>query len=154
MALVLLAGLMAALGSLQDVPPPQDNWVAGASPLRMITDPCDPDEEGEEGMSLPWIHTVLLQRGHPRDLVCGLRSDFDPETVASAQADFRDLGAQVTGRAMVVIGSTSRPLDDDGAWGEKSEAGSRALYLHLKADDYRALRELQAQDALPAPTPP
>lgn len=140
---------------MQEVPAPEDRWIAGASPLNMIVDPCDPTVQGEDGVSISWVRSALLERGHARDLVCGDYTDpaSNAEIPAEASADLLDLAAQVMGRSLVIIGSASRPLDDDGSWGEKSEEGSRALYLHLKADDYRALRELQTLEASPPPAP-
>ena len=95
----------------------------------------------------------MIERGHPLDLVCGELLDFDAQTVAAAGADWWDLTAQATARALVEIGSMSRPLDADGSSGPQSEAGGRALYLHLKADDYRALRNLGAEEPAPPSTP-
>lgn len=155
MTVLALANLIVALGAVQDVPAPQDRWIAGASPLRMIVDPCDSAVEGEEGLSISWVRRALLVRGHPRDMVCRDYANPEPapDIPAAFKADLQDLAAQVVGRSLVMIGSMSRPLDDDGSWGPQSEAGSRALYVYLKADDYRALRELQAEDAELPPTP-
>lgn len=111
--------------------------------------------QGEDGASLSWVRSALLERGHARDLVCGDFTDpaSNAEIPAEASADWMDLWAQVMGRSMIMMGSVSRPLDDDGSWGKKSEEASRTLYLHLKADGYRALRELQTLEAAPPPAP-
>jgi len=153
MGVFTLAGLIFALGIAQDLPEPEDRWIAGASPLTIIVDPCDAAQEGEAGMSDSWLRAAMLERGHPRDLVCGGRTDFDPEAITSARADLLDLSAQAMARSLIMIGAISRPLDDEGSWGEKSEAGARTLYLHLKSNDYLALRELESEGPLSAPPP-
>ena len=143
----------AVMLAASQVSPPEDRWIPGASPLETITDPCDPSIKAEDGVSLSWMRAMMIQRGHSRELVCGPATDLPPEVVAAANVDLLDLWAQATGRALVLVGSISRPLDDDASWGERSEAGGRALYLHLKADDYRALRELQHSELGPRPGP-
>ncbi|WGM31794.1 hypothetical protein [Brevundimonas sp. NIBR11] len=144
MGLLAIAAAL-VLGGAQDGPPPEDLWVK-ATPAGEVADPCD-GEAGQNGTSQAWIRTVMLERHHPRPLVCGDRTGLDDEAVRAAENDRLDLTAQASARLAVLMGAMSRSLDDDGSWGQQSEAAGRALYLALKADDYRLLRQTAAQEA-------
>jgi hypothetical protein len=139
--LLAFAAVMMLSGGQETSPTVEDRWIT-ASPDRMTGDPYAPGTEDREGASLAWMNAMLLERGHPKALVCGESEDFDPAVVSNAQADALDLGAQVAARGAVMIGAILGPRVEDGPWGSASEQVSRSMYLHLKADDYRGLREL------------
>ena len=148
--LLAFAATVLLLGRQETSPVVDDRWIT-ASPERMTADPCAPGAEDQEGVSPAWVHAMLVERGHPIDLVCGRSEAFDTATISRAQADFLDLGAQVAARGAVMIGAILGPRVEEGPWGAASEDFSRKIYLGLKADDYRGLRELVAADSQPPP---
>ncbi len=147
MAPPAIAAIALVLGNAQVPETPEDRWVV-AMPSHEAADPCG-GEAGPDGASQAWINSVMLERGHPSTLVC---ADVTIDgSVTEADEDLLDLAAQASARIAVLMGAVSRSLDDDGAWGEQSEKAARSIYLALKANNYRLLRETGAEEAADAP---
>ena len=142
-----IAAVALVLSNAQDAETPEDRWVV-STPSHETADPCG-GEAGPDGASPAWVNAVMLERGHPRALICA-GGAIDSSAI-EAREDLLDLTAQASARVAVLIGGVSRSLDDDRSWGEQSETAARSIYMTLKADDYRLLRQTAAEETAATP---
>ncbi len=144
-ALPLILTGISALGLMVQTPTTAPQWEP-ASPDQLVTDPCDPGVQGQEGRSNAWVKAVLLQEGHPASSVCGRWSQLDAVAWQALEPDWTRLMAQSTARTVVTYGAP------DDRWTGDRETAARACFAHLSADGYRAYRlYLEQGPAQPCP---
>ena len=109
---------------------------------RPIADPCS-GEIGRTGFSQAWTNSVLIERGHPFERVCGPDAELDDLRVQGLEAvrreirfvrARRDLAAQAAGRAYVQIGRDSLGIPFDAPWSEEEEAAALAHAARMIAN--------------------